>query len=217
MTVSLDDLRTVFLGSWESREKNSEITYRKGDSRKQAVDMGVQLIELYASEPPPTEIVAVEQQMIVPLHNSRGQYLEKPLVAVVDLLTRTEEGLKVIEFKTSGRAYGDFEADRSLQPTCYFNAVKEMYGESATIEFTVLVKTKTAKISRVAAVRNDDDLGRLGDLVEAIERAIAAEAFFPVESPMNCSTCAYREPCRQWGLPNKPAIEASPDKLCEVA
>jgi len=135
----------------------------------------------------------------------------------VDLLTRTDDGLKVIEFKTSGRAYGDFEAASSLQPTCYFNAIQETYGEPATIEFTVLVKTKTPKVQRVTAARNGDDLGRLGELVETIERAIAAEVFFPVESPMNCSTCPHREPCRQWGLPNEPAKEASPASLVEVA
>lgn len=198
-----DELKTAFLSSWESREKNSEISYRNGDSRDGVLDQGIGLIELYLKEPPPSDILAVEKDMIVPLHNSQGAYLETPLVVVIDLVTRTEEGLKIVEFKTSGRAYGGFEADTSLQPTCYVNAIREVYGEPATVEFTVLVKTKTPKIQRLSAFRDGGDLCRLGDLVQTVERAIEVGAFFPVENPMNCSGCAHRQSCLDWGKPRE--------------
>ena len=38
-------------------------------------------------------------------------------------------------------------------------------------------------------MRNEVDVTRLGDIVEVVERAIKAEAYYPVESPMNCSGC----------------------------
>jgi CRISPR/Cas system-associated exonuclease Cas4 (RecB family) len=214
--AGIDELRPVFLDAWESREKAIEITYRNGDNRDDTIQQGLGLIGLYLNEPPPQNIVAIEQQMIVPLHDCRGHYLETPLVAVIDLLTRIEGGLKVTEFKTSGRAYGDFEAESSLQPTCYVNAVHEMYGELATVEFAVLVKTKTPKLQRIVADRNDDDLSRLGELVQTVERAVAAKVFYPVESPMNCSTCPYREPCQQWGRPTESRIEVVKSELAEV-
>jgi putative RecB family exonuclease len=194
----LDHLQTVFLSAWKTREEKVEITYRNGDSRDHSVAQGIDLIEVYLQEPPPESIVAVEQEMVVPLHNSKGDYLERPLVAVLDLITH-EEGLKVSEFKTSGRAYGEFEAETSIQPTCYLNAVQEMYGEPAAVEFVVLVKTKKPKVQRIPVVRDDGDVARLGDLIQAIERAIEAKAFFPIETPMNCSNCPHREPCREWG------------------
>ena len=120
------------------------------------------------------------------------------LVAIADLITCVEDGLKVHEFKTSGRTYSDMEADTSHQPTCYVNAVQEVFGEPARVEYTVLVKTKTPKVQRLEAVRHDEDLGRLGDIVQTIEKAVDASIFYPVESPMNCSTCPYRQPCREW-------------------
>ena len=215
-TVGIADLELVYRDAWECREKETEITYRNGDSRDETVQQGISLVGLYVSEPPPTNIVAVEQQMIVPLHDCRGQYLETPLVAVIDLLTRTDDGLKVIEFKTSGRAYGGFEAESSLQPTCYVNAVQEMYGEPASVEFTVLVKTKTPKVQRITADRSDEDLSRLGELVQTVERAVSAKVFYPIESPMNCSTCPYREPCRQWGKPSGTGVEKTGTELVEV-
>jgi putative RecB family exonuclease len=161
--------------------------------------LGVSLIELYLKEPPPDHIIAFEQEILAPLHNSRGEYLETPLLAVADLITEGNEELTVQEFKTSGRAYSEMEAETSLQPTCYVNAVQETFGHPATVEYTVLVKTKTRKIQRLRAVRHEDDLARLGDIVENIERAIEAKVFYPVENPLNCSTCPYRQPCREWG------------------
>jgi hypothetical protein len=115
-----------------------------------------------------------------------------------DLLTRDERQLKVREFKTSGRAYGEMEVETSLQATSYVNAVWQAYGEWAAVEFNILIKTKTPKFQRLTTARNESDVGRLGDIVESVERAVDQSIFFPIESPLNCSTCPFRQPCRQW-------------------
>jgi hypothetical protein len=49
--------------------------------------------------------VAVEHEKIVPIHNSRGEFLENPLVAVSDLIRANTTDLIVTEFKTGSRAY----------------------------------------------------------------------------------------------------------------
>jgi len=164
------------------------------------------LIDVYLKEPPPQNIIAIEQQIIAPIHNSLGEYLETPLVAVADLITEGNEKLTVCEYKTSGRAYSELEVGTSSQPTCYVNAVQESFGHPATVEYMVLVKTKTPKIQKLTTVRNDEDLGRLGDIVQTIERAIEANVFFPVENPLNCSTCPFRQPCREWSQTENPEL-----------
>lgn len=192
-------LHRAFLDSWQARERQSEVEYRKGEGRDDSIAQGINLVEVYLQEPPPEGIVAVEQQMIFPLRNSQGEILETPMVAILDLLSRDDDGLAITEFKTSGRAYGNFEVEVSLQPTSYVNAIWETWGELARVQYTILVKTKAPKVQRLATVRNESDLGRLGDVVQAVERAIEAKAFYPNETPLNCSTCPYRDPCRQWG------------------
>ena len=62
----------------------------------------------------------------------------------------------------------------------------------------VLVKTKKPAVQYLTTTRIDTDLSRLGDIVHAVERAIEAEAFYPIESPMNCSGCAFYKQCREW-------------------
>ena len=196
--VKDDRLHRTFLEAWKERESNSEIEFRKGDTRDGSIAQGIGLIEVYLKEPPPENIVAVEKEMIFPIHNSEGEYLETPMVAIVDLLTRHKGELAITELKTSGRSYGNFEVDVSMQPTSYVNAAWETFGEQAKVEYAVLVKTKTPKLQRLTTVRYESDFGRLGDTVQAVERAIEAKAFYPNETPMNCSTCSYRSPCREW-------------------
>ena len=121
-----------------------------------------------------------------------------------DLITAAEESLTVKEFKTSGRAYSSSDVESSLQPTCYVHAVRQTFGKEANVEYTVLVKTKTPKVQRIKTARYAEDCGRLGDLVQTIQRAVDFNVFYPVESPMNCSNCPYRQPCREWGQGSKP-------------
>ncbi len=198
-TIDSDAIRKVFRECWAEKEAKETVVYKVGDNRDDGIEQGIHLLELYLKEPPPEGIVAIEQRSLVPLYNSHGEYLETPLVAIVDLITKSEESLTVNEFKTSGRAYSSSDVESSLQPTCYVHAVRQTFGEDANVEYTVLVKTKTPKIQRIKTSRYAEDCGRLGDLVETIQRAVDFNVFYPVESPMNCSTCSYREPCREWG------------------
>ena len=193
------ELQQAFLETWLCREDEELVDYKANETRDDLIAQGLELVKLYVAEPPPKEIVAIEHRILIPLHNSDGEYLETPLLSFIDLLTRDSGLLKITEFKTSGRAYGESEVEGSLQATCYVNAVQEMFGEwPKVVEFAVLVKTKSPKIQRLKTSRSEDDLGRLGDLVETIEHAVKNEVFYPVESPMNCSTCSYRKECRQW-------------------
>jgi putative RecB family exonuclease len=219
--TSSETVLKAFRNCWGEKELTETILFRDGETRNDSIDQGVQLLELYLKEPPPEGIVAVEQRSLVPLYNSQGEYLETPLVAIADLITATDQDLTVREFKTSGRAYSASDIQSSLQPTCYVHAVRETLGRDANVEYTVLVKTKTPKVQRLMTSRYADDCGRLGDLVQSIQRAVDLGIFYPVESPMNCSTCPFRAPCREWGTGNRPddklkSLEAPLEVACSL-
>jgi hypothetical protein len=202
--IDKEAILKVFHETWGEKESKETVQFRDGDSRDDSIEQGVNLLEIYIREPPPERIVAIEQRFLVPLCNSQGEYLETPLVAITDLITATDQGLTVEEFKTSGRAYSQSEVGSSLQPTCYVHAVRECLGQVPNVEYTVLIKTKTPKVQRLKTSRYADDCGRLGDLVQTIQRAVDLGIFYPVESPMNCATCSYRHQCREWGQGSKP-------------
>lgn len=196
--ASLDLLKSSFLEAYSGAEQQLPIDFKEKESRASSIEQGVALLEAYHKEPPPENIVAIEEPMLVPIITSSGDVLEKPLVAIVDLLFRDEEGLVVDEFKTSSRKYSESEAESTLQASCYVHAVREIYNEPAAVRYTVFVKTKTPSIQRLNTVRTADDFGRVGDIVQTIERAIEADAFYPIESPLNCSGCSFLQECRDW-------------------
>ena len=202
-----EEIHEAFLDYWIVKEAEEKVEYRGKNSRSDSIEKGIALLDIYLAEEPPSAIIAVEHRTLVPIRNSEGYCLETPLIAVADLISRVDGDLKITEFKTSGRAYGESEIETSMQATCYVNAVWETFGEWANVEFAVLVKTKTPKLQRLNTARTEVDLGRLGDLVENVEKAVKAGIFYPVETPLNCSTCPYRQPCRDW----KPTGQSSFD------
>lgn len=196
--IDAEAVTRSFLDAWAKREADEMIQYGTGEQPQDVLEEGVGLLRAYLAEPPPANIVAVEEKTVAPVCNSQGEILERPLVTVVDLLTHEDAGMAVTDFKTAGRSFSESEAATSLQPTCYVNNVGLIYGEPVTFRYTVLVKTKTPRVQHLEANRNDADVGRLGDLIQVVERAVEAEIFYPVESPLNCSGCPYRRPCREW-------------------
>ena len=193
-----EQVHDVLMATWDEMENREPIQYKDSEDRTKSVDQAVALLDLYLKEPIPACVVAVEEPLLVPLFNSHGDALEKPLLAIPDLITRETEELTVREFKTSGRRYGEVETDASLQASCYAHAVQDRYDEQPRVRYTVLIKTKTPQIQHLETVRNEADVVRLGDVVQAVDRAIQAEAFYPVESPMNCSGCPFYRPCKEW-------------------
>ena len=199
-------------GAWEAEEDEGRtVTYKRGESKDDQRELAVTLVGLAMDDPPGGRVLDVERRLTVPLYDSAGEQLDRPLVAVMDVVTadlpdgaevgdRDAPDVTVHEIKTSGRAYSESEAATSLQPTCYAHAAAEWYGGEPRVEFRVLVKTKTPKLQTLPAGRDAEDFGRLGDIARQVERAVEAGAFYPVENPMNCFGCAWRKECREMPL-----------------
>jgi putative RecB family exonuclease len=200
--VTTHQVHQAYLGAWNDQAGNGQIVNSGDKPLVDSRDLGLDLVDVYLNEPPPETIIAVESPMMTPIANSHGEYLEMPLLIVADLITRQEDStLQVNEIKTAGRSYSESEVATSLQPTFYANALYETTREQSAIEFTVLVKTKLPKVQKIQAIRTLTDFQRLGDIIEAVERSIEAESFFPIESPINCSGCCFYRECREWTGP----------------
>lgn len=201
-TFTTESVLETFHAQWDRQAGELGVVATSGKSIGDARDLGVALVEAYLKEPAPTNILAVEQPVLAPIANSRGEYLERPLLVVPDLITREADGtLKVGEIKTAGRSYSESDVATSLQPTCYASAVHELTGQEPLVEYVVLVKTKVPKVQRIEAIRDTGDFGRLGDTIDAVARSIDAGSFYPVESPMNCAGCSFYRECREWTGP----------------
>ncbi len=196
--ASEQNLKADFLGSWSVRTSDQQVTFKKKESASDLIGKGEAMMELYANEDPPTNILAVEERVLVPLCDSDRNVLERPLAATCDLISGTPEQTKVTEFKTSAKAYSVFDVESSLQPSCYTQLALSTLDRWVSVEFVVFTKTNTPKIQRLKTSRSQEDLDRLGDVAKNVEKAVENQIFYPIENPMNCSGCPFREECRQW-------------------
>ena len=197
--VTTQHVHQAYLTAWDEQASHGDVVATGTKSVDDSRDLGISLIDVYLQEPAPEEIIAVEAPVMAPIANSRGEYLEKPILVIADLIVRQGDGtLQVNEIKTSGRAYSESEVATSLQPTFYASSLFEVTGEEPGVEFQVLVKTRVPKVQKIQAIRSRSDYGRLGDIIGAVELGVESGVFYPVESPINCSGCPFYKPCREW-------------------
>jgi CRISPR/Cas system-associated exonuclease Cas4 (RecB family) len=62
----------------------------------------------------------------------------------------------------------------------------------------VLTKTKNPGVDLYEVPVDGKRTDRTKRIVERVWRAIEAGTFYPAPSPQQCSSCAFREPCRRW-------------------
>ena len=77
-----EEVHDLLAVTWDEMENRESIQYKDSEDRTKSVEQAVALLDLYLKEPLPDCVVAVEEPLMVPLFNSRGEALEKPLLAI---------------------------------------------------------------------------------------------------------------------------------------
>jgi len=147
------------------------------------------------------KVVAVSKAYSVPIMDGNGEQVsELPLIGESDLEVLEGGECVVVDWKTAARRWPDDKAGKDLQPTCllYAKAKTAHDGRKWLFRFDVITKAKTPSIESHYTIRGKDDFNRLARLVEAVERAVNAEAFMPNEGGYFCSTCSYACACKAW-------------------
>src|SRR6185437_10421017 len=106
--TDIGKLHRIVLETWNDREAG-KITFKAGETKEDGIAKAITIVDAYLREPPPENIVGIEQELYATVTNSRGEMLATPLMTILDLVTEIDEGITVTEFKTSARTYSDFE------------------------------------------------------------------------------------------------------------
>jgi putative RecB family exonuclease len=146
-------------------------------------------------------VLGVSAAYSVPIVDASGrQVSELPLIGETDLEVSDSGEMVVVDWKTSARRWSDDKAGKDLQPTCllYMKSRSQLDGRKWLFRFDVVTKAKTPAIDSHYTIRGKDDFNRLARLVEAVERAVNAEAFLPNESSFLCGNCSFACACKSW-------------------
>ena len=157
-------------------------------------DTAVALAGLYRREVTPTvQPALIEERITIELPG-----VDIPIVTVLDLYT-VDKSLR--DLKTTGKKWAEAKAHTSHQPTAYREAIKAATGEEpASIQFDVLVSTKTPALQSLLTTRTDNDTAILSRQFGLMLAALHAGIFLPAEpdawvcGPKWCGyfyTCPY--------------------------
>ncbi|MHB8524359.1 MAG: RecB family exonuclease [Limisphaerales bacterium] len=167
--------------------KEIKLQYNERDSWEKLNASGQGLLGKFVFDELPkiSGVSAVEQPFTLNLRT-----LDLPFVGVIDLKANLKGKSTVVDFKTSGSAYGGHEAAMADQLTAYSLAEPGI----AQLALCVLVKTKDPKIewhltSRTAE-RLTDYIGRAGYVAQEI-----ALKHFPKRPGTWCAWCDYLPVC----------------------
>ena len=117
-----------------------------------------------------------------------------------DLLIETDDALHLLDLKTARTSWNEDNVARSTgQLLLYSELVKHMAdGKPLRLGFAVLTKGKFPDLTVHPVMHDPKQVERTKRIVEKVWRSIECGHFFPSPSPMQCPTCPYREPCRNW-------------------
>jgi RecB family exonuclease len=193
----LDTLLTEFQAGWEEQPAES-IVFPKTETRDSLGQLADRMLRVFRDSDlarPSGRILAVEEEL-------RGQLLPgvPDLVARIDLLVESAEGITITDYKTSRSEWTDGKAnDSAEQLLLYSELVRSLLpGRPIRLEFAVATKTKEVVLSRHRVTPSPARVERTKAVVRRVWDAIDAGHFYPAPSAMNCPTCPFRQPCRHW-------------------
>jgi putative RecB family exonuclease len=194
---NLDTLLEVFWDGWKSKEPATVVFNRTEDINaigKLADRLLWAFLESDFSRPRGT-IIGVEEEL-------RGELVPgcPDLLARVDLLIETDEALIVQDFKTSRNAWSpDHVVDSAPQLLLYSELAKGLIpGKALRLQFAVFTKSKSPSLTMHEVPMDSVQIQRTKRVVQQVWQAIQAGNHYPNPSPLNCSSCPFREPRREW-------------------
>ena len=190
------ETRDLFHTLWEREQKEGPPMEKTEDPPEKLAEQGAGLVAAYLQQIDPRErVLDINHAFAVPVGSS-----ERPLIGEIDATVAGPDGQTVlVDWKTSARRWPKDQADKSLQPTAYLYAYSQLKpGCTDKFRFDVAVKNKTPVIELNTTTRTSDDFLRLERLVEAADRVVQHDLFYPCDQSFACAGCQYAEPCKAW-------------------
>lgn len=196
-TPPLDRLRQVYREAWQEYDSQT-VQFGKEDDRESLAHLADRVLTTFQS----SKLANLSGQILGIEEEFRGEIIPgcPEILARVDLLVDAGEALVVTDFKTTRSRWGAEQVEDSAgQLLLYHDLVKPLSeGRPIRLEFAVITKTKTPDLSQHAVPIDRRRIDRIKLIVQRVWEAIQAGVFFPSPSPLNCSGCPFREPCREW-------------------
>lgn len=194
----LDILLDTYQEAWRDRDLGA-VQFGKGEdvnTLSQLAERMLMAFQAYDSSNPIGTILGVEEEL-------RGELSPEcpDLLAKVDLIVEEDDAVVVTDLKTARSRWSQGQVSESAEQLLLYSELAKhlLPDKEVRLQFIVITKTKAPAVTRHEVTFDTARLERTKRIVERVWEGIQSGIFYPAPSPMNCSTCSYREACRQWG------------------
>lgn len=202
-TTAIDELVEAYRVAWHERIEDQgdvPVRYGKGEDAEKLTGVARGLLEAFIASPlaePPGDVVAIEE------HLSGSVADDLPdLLAIIDLAYLNDDGLHILDFKTSRSKWSDAKVRESSEQLRLYHELARRLVDSDTpvhLHFGVLVKTKTPSAQQLDVDSPSLSSVNLADTIRPVWRAITLGIDFPSPSAMGCSGCSFKYRCPAHG------------------
>ena len=194
------DLVEQFRVAWSralTEHPDVPVQFGKGDDQTTLAEQGERMLAAFLASPAARtagEVIAVEETMTVTLADDLPD-----LQARVDLVTVEEGVLRVADWKTSRSRWSPDKASQSSDQLLLYarsaQALAEDLSCELALQFVVVTKAKRPAVQVLDIPIDSQRLAGVPETVRPIWQAVRNGNFYPVASPMNCTTCPFRAEC----------------------
>lgn len=187
-----DTARELCRDSWAATEENADFRALGLSDKEQKAfrwDAWGNIVNYFGSEDPSRVNVASTEQDV------RVRIGDVPFRGVVDLVERTEQGLRVTDYKTGKIPRRAYLSKTLSQVWLYAAALEETGADVSEVRLLYLSSTDRNDIRRLFdADTMNQAAAEHRDTWTNIHEAVRTDAFPPTTGPL-CSWCPYRAEC----------------------
>ena len=193
-----DMLLEAFWSAWHSRSQETDVQFARDADPALMGSLAERVLTAFCDSElahPAGAVIAVEEELREALVPGCPD-----LLARIDLAVETHTELVVTDFKTSRSRWSGDQAEQSGEQLVLYGELAQRLApaKDLRLEFGVVTKAKTPAVERYQVTSDPQRVERTKRVIERVWQAILSGSFYPAPSPLSCSSCPYRDPCRDW-------------------
>jgi hypothetical protein len=199
LSADSSELFERFQESWKQQVEDVEVRYTKDDDEASMLACGQRMLEAFVTSELATipqssgDLIAIEETLKGSVHPELPD-----LVARIDVMWQAENGLHLMDLKTSKSRWSAAKVDESADQLLLYQQLASRMDASQTLHlhFGVVSKAKSPAVQLLDVPASDDKRrDQIIDVMLPVWNGIKAGVDFASPSPMNCSTCGYQSRC----------------------
>lgn len=198
LSPSMPELQHAYRLAWKEKDRDdAPIRFNKGEDDGMLDDLAQRMLGAFVESPlarPAGEIIAIEESIQATIDPDLPDVLAK-----VDMIHQDDQGLYLIDYKTSRSRWTEAKAAESAEQLLLYHKTASRIVEHLNLpvhlSFGVITKAKSPVAQSIPVPTDAGRVSQITAVVSQVWDAVKAGNFYANPQPMNCTTCPFKPKC----------------------